>query len=310
MRHIFGPVISRRLGRSLGVDPVGSKTCSFDCVYCECGKTDRLAAVRERFFPPEELLDEVRGFLAAHPNPDWITFGGSGEPLLSLDFPLFTQTLRSEYPDIRQALLTNSTFLDDPRVQSSLSNLDLILPSLDAAFEESYQKINRPHPELSFKTLVNSLQELKEHFSGQIWLELFVIPGINDSEEEIREFHRIIKKIAPDQIQLNTLDRPGVVKDLKKADAEALTRFSNLLNLPNTQIIARSVLPDNRREVVIEAERKILHAAGRRPCTREELLPLSDLSEERIDQLLGTLVERGALEMDGESDGALYRLRT
>ena len=297
MKHLFGPVISRRLGRSLGVDPVGSKTCSFDCVYCECGPTEKLTAERERFFPPEELLLEIQTFLESHDPPDWITFGGSGEPLLSLDFPQFTAEIRKKHPDIRQALLTNSTFLTLTDIHACLNNLDLILPSLDAAFESSYQAVNRPHSGLDFNTMIKGLVDLKKHFNGKIWLEIFMIPGLNDSEEEILEFRRIIRRIAPDSIQLNTLDRPGAYPGVHKADPEQLKRFRSLLDLPNTEIIARCALPDTRREAVVEAERRILHAAERRPCTKEELLPISDLSEERLEQLLGALVERGALEM-------------
>jgi len=250
VKHIFGPLISRRLGCSLGIDPVGYKTCSFDCIYCECGTTSRLSATRERFFPPEELLEEVDRFLSSNPAPDWITFGGSGEPLLSLDFPLFTRTIHADYPEIPQALLTNSVFLNDPAIRPELNNLSLILPSLDTALESNFNRINRPHPDIHFSTILEALISLRDNFQGNIWLEVFIIPGINDSKEEIEEFRRIITRIRPDRIQLNTLDRPGAVTGLRKADSKQLCRFRDLLHLPHTEIIARSHLPDTRKEAI------------------------------------------------------------
>ena len=224
-RYLFGPVPSRRLGISLGIDLVPMKTCTLNCIYCECGKTTHLTLARREYVPSEEVKTEFLHYLANHPKPDYITFSGSGEPTLNSGIGetsgLFGRT-RPTYP---VAVLTNGTLLFDPKVRDDLKAAAVVMPSLDAATEKVFRKINRPHPRLAVDRMVDGLIRFREEFSGRLWLEIFIVPGLNDSKEELTALKLAIEKISPDQIQLNTLDRPGTVPDIRPASPEELERI-------------------------------------------------------------------------------------
>lgn len=304
-RHVFGPVASRRLGRSLGIDPVRHKSCQLDCIYCECGPTPLTTLARQRFFPPEELLEELERVLATIPPPDWITFGGAGEPLLSADFSRFSTVIKARHPEIPQALLTNSVLLDDREIRAGINTLDLILPSLDAVSEEIFRAVNRPHPGLTADTLIRNLVRTRELFHGEIWLEIFVLPGINDSDAELALFREALGRIRPDRIQLNSLDRPGAVTKVPRAGARELLAFRERLALPGTEIISRDFLPDADEDKI---EAQILHAVDRRRCTSPELAGVTALGQDELEARLQILAERGALAVM-EQNGERYYCR-
>lgn len=306
-RHVFGPVASRRLGRSLGIDPVRHKSCQLDCIYCECGPTPLTTLARQRFFPPEELLEELERVLAAIPPPDWITFGGAGEPLLSADFSRFSASIKARHPEIPQALLTNSVLLDDLEILAGINTLDLILPSLDAVSEESFRAVNRPHPGLTADTLVRNLVRTRELFHGEIWLEIFVLPGINDSDAELSLFREAIGRIRPDRVQLNSLDRPGAVTKVPRAGARELIAFQARLAVPGTEIISRDFLPDPGDDKI---EAQILHAIDRRCCTIPELAGVTALGQDELEARLQILAERGALAVMEKNSERYYCRRT
>lgn len=226
LKYIFGPVLSRRLGNSLGIDLIPYKTCSLDCIYCECGKTNNLTTRRKEYVPTKNVINELDRFLINKPEIDYITFSGSGEPLLHNQIKRIINHLKDNY-DYKLALLTNGIHFIDRNVVEEVKRVDLIIPSLDAVTQETFIKINRPFENIFIDDVIDGLIELRNNFRNQIWLEVFIIPGINDNNNEIIKFKEVIKKIKPDRIQLNSLDRIGTVKNIKKASEKELQTIAD-----------------------------------------------------------------------------------
>jgi len=203
MGYLFGPVLSRRLGLSLGVDLLKYKTCNLDCVYCELGKTACLTSCRDRFVPRQKVLKEIE--LRRGEPFDHLTFAGSGEPTLSLDLGEIVARAK-EVIDTPVAVITNTTLLSNPAVRKEVAAADVVLPSLDAASQIAFQAINRPASGLYAKDLIQGLKDFRKEFSGEIWLEVMLVRGINDEEAE--EIARVAESVQPDRIQLNTVVRP------------------------------------------------------------------------------------------------------
>ncbi len=228
-KFVFGPINSRRLGRSLGIDLVTAKTCPLDCIYCEAHATTELTLTRREYVPVEEVISELRATLDEIPMPDHITFSGAGEPTLNSGIGKVIGFIKENYPDSRVCLLTNGLLLGDKKLQEELRPLDMIIPSLDASCEEEYLYINRPYPGETLKKLHSNLCAFRKNVPAEMALEIFVVPGINDSDESISRFFELISEIQPDAIQLNTLDRSGVIGGLKAASRESLEKFASVL---------------------------------------------------------------------------------
>ena len=207
MKYIFGPVASRRLGISLGIDIVPYKTCTFNCIYCECGKTTNNSIERKPYIKAEKILKELQDYLKAAGELDYITLTGSGEPTLNSEIGLLIKEIKN-ITKVPIAVLTNGSLLYLPEVRKDLLSADLIIPSLDTISSTLFLKIDRPHEELNINQIIKGLIAFRKEFKGLIWLEIFFVKDINDRESEIEEMIRIIKKIKPDKIQLNTIDRP------------------------------------------------------------------------------------------------------
>ena len=242
-KHLFGPVVSRRLGISLGVDVVAYKYCSLNCVYCEVSKTTHLTLKRKSFFDMEEILRELDDFLAAKPILDYITFSGAGEPTLNSDLGEIINYIKSHYPQYKLALITNSTLLTDPQLLSEILPCDLIMPSLDAVSDEVFELVNRPIDKLLAQDLIQGLIELRKAYKGKIWLEIFIVPSLNDHLEEIELLKEAIEQIKPDIVQINTLDRPGAEEWVEPAIYLALEEIKGMLSEGNdipVEIISRT----------------------------------------------------------------------
>lgn len=230
-KHVYGPINSRRLGKSLGVSLIVPKVCPLDCIYCEARATTNLTMERREYVDINEVLEEIDQVLSSIPTPDYITFSGAGEPTLNSGIGRVLSHLKKFHPECKVCLLTNGLLLKDKLLQQELSGLDMIIPSLDASNEEEYIKINRPVPGETLEKLVDGIADFhRNHPSVFMALEMFIAPGINDSGESLSRFEVLVKKIAPDAIQLNTLDRPGVIDDLRPADAVTMEKFAEVLN--------------------------------------------------------------------------------
>ncbi len=287
-RHIFGPVPSRRLGISLGIDVIPFKTCSLNCLYCECGPTNHLSIERQSFFPRQELLDELSSQLPQIPHLDYITFSGSGEPTLNADIGWLIDQIKKISP-VPIAVLTNGTLLFQRKVRLDLRQADVILPSLDAASPNAFTRINQPHPGLQLGRIIDGLVALRHDFPGPIWLEVFIVKGVNDSEKEIAALQKAITRIHPDKIQLNTLDRPPAYSGVLSADFADLEKIRKLWTGLPVEIIKRTV----RREEILafsrNLENSLLNTVRRRPLTLADLVALTGKDENELRQYLDVL---------------------
>jgi len=231
-KYLKGPVFSRRLGKSLGINIIMDKSCSFDCVYCEVGKTSDLTLIRQEYTPTHLIIKELDDFLNKKPELDYITFSSTGEPTLHSKINEIINFIKEKYSDYNIALLTNSSLLWKNSVRKDIINVDLIVPSLDAVSSEIFQKINKPNSNLEIDKIINGLIKLKKEFKGEIWLEIFIIPGLNDQSKELNKFANLVKNLRPDKVQINSLDRPGTenwVKTLSKTrKKEIKSYFGNL----------------------------------------------------------------------------------
>lgn len=227
VKNIIGPIHSRRLGRSLGVNLLPYKTCTMNCVYCECGATTDLTVGRREFFPLENVLAQIDEALEADPAIDFLTFSGMGEPTLHPGVGAIVRHVHEKFPRVRVCLLTNSTFLGDPELQNDLRGLDLIVPSLDGSNEEEFALIDRPHPSVTLGSVMEALISFRKACPHvPMWLEIFIVPGINDSPDSARRFADAVRRIGPDKVQLNSLDRAGAVDWIRVPSEEDLERIA------------------------------------------------------------------------------------
>lgn len=306
-QYLFGPVPSRRLGLSLGVDLVPRKVCSLDCVYCEVGKTTRLTLERREYVPFAALTAELEDYFANQADPDYFTFSGSGEPTLNSCLGAVIAFIKRHKPHIPVAVLTNGTLLFDPGVRSELGHADLVLPSLDAATEEAFRHINRPPADLTLERYLQGLIAFGREFTGTLRLEVFILPGYNDSTADIAALRRIIPRIAPDSVQLNTLDRPGTESALRGATIGELRRIKQDLGLDNVEIIAAGARRKNVRSYNENAEQAILATISRRPCTLDDLVQMLGMHRSEINKYLDVLDAENRIETVEQERGVFYQ---
>ena len=228
MKFIYGPVPSRRLGTSLGVDPIPSKTCNYQCIYCQLGKTTNFTNVRKNFFAKKEIITELERAIKIHEKSiDYITFVGSGEPTLYKD--LKDLILKAKELSTKPiCVITNGSLLDQKDVQDALMISDTVLPSLDAGDENSFIRINRPHPSLQFKNIIQGLINFRDIFKGKFWIEVMLIKGVNDSKEELLKIKDKIDLINPDRIDINVPIRPPMEKWVKIPDKNILSLLNEI----------------------------------------------------------------------------------
>ncbi len=230
MNHIFGPVTSRRLGQSLGIDPIPPKTCNWNCVYCQLGRTIPLRNKRLEYFPRDEILAQVKQSLTAHKpgEIEWVTFVGSGEPTLHVGLGWLIEQVK-RLTDLPVAVITNGALLYLPDVRQALCAADAVLPTLDAGNETLYRKINRPWPALTFERLVEGLKTFRREYTGKLWLEVMLVKGLNDTEQALREIAALAQEIRPDQVHINLPTRPPAEPWVQPPDEAGLRRAMTIL---------------------------------------------------------------------------------
>lgn len=280
INYVFGPVASRRLGISLGVDVIPYKTCTLDCIYCECGKTTRLTVERQRFADPDIILEQIKEAISQDPHEsiEYITFAGSGEPTLNKDIGYLIDGIKS-MTNIPVAMLTNGTLLHREDVRDEISGSHVVCPSLDAATPEAFASINHPHPSLcnagsiDIRSIINGMIHFRNRFSGYIWLEVFITKGINNNATELAAIRTAIEKIRPDRVQLNSLDRPPAYENIQPVDMGTLEAIkTDWRDLPmEVEIIKRIRRREEIRAFSRNLENNILNTINRRPLTIEDL---------------------------------------
>ena len=308
-KHLFGPVPSRRLGMSLGVDLVPKKVCSLNCVYCEVGKTTELTLERKEYINYDEIVVELASYFQNNPDPDYITFSGYGEPTLNIRIGDIISFIKQHKPNIPIAVLTNGTLLYDKNVRESLKKADVVLPSLDAATEGVFRKINRPQKKLILEKYVKGLITFCNEFKGEVWLEIFILPGYNDSLSELIALKETILRINPDTIQLNTLDRPGVVKNLRSATKEELQQIVDFWKLNNVEIIAASKERKEIQSYRKDIETAITETIARRPCTLDDLAKIVGIHSNEINKYLDILDAENKIKPVEHEGGIFYRIK-
>jgi wyosine [tRNA(Phe)-imidazoG37] synthetase (radical SAM superfamily) len=306
-QYLFGPVPSRRLGMSLGVDLVPHKVCSLDCVYCECGPTTRLTLDRKEYILYRKVTAELDHYFANNPDPDYITFSGSGEPTLNSRIGDVLKYIRKHRPHIPVAVLTNGTLLHLESVRNELLDADVVLPSLDAATPVTFRRINRPPSQLILQDYIEGLVMFRKAFSGQIWLEVFIIPGYNDHQKELDALKEAFERIRPDRIQLNTLDRPGTVEDLQAASHHQLKQIVNYWDLDRVEIISNPMRRKDIRAYREDTETAILETIARRPCTGEDLASILGLHLNEVNKYLDVLEAEEKIRPVRQQRGIFYR---
>ena len=307
--YVFGPVASRRLGISLGVDLVTAKTCSHECIYCEAGKTDNLTTERREYVPVEEVNAQLAKVFERHPELDYITFSGAGEPTLNSRIGDVIAYIK-QHSNYRICLLTNGTMLGDSELCRQLDQVDLVIPSLDASNEEEFKAVNRPPETLQYDCFLKNLIHFTQTTHARVILELFVAPGYNDSEASAHRFAEIIRQLKVDKVQLNTLDRPGVVKDLKPASAATLALFLEILNpIVAVEPVGAFQYHLNSLRTVGDCRdlrRKIMDLASRRPVTLPDLTVALGAKEQDIQHALIHLADIGQIHKEVQERGVFY----
>jgi wyosine [tRNA(Phe)-imidazoG37] synthetase (radical SAM superfamily) len=307
--YLFGPVSSRRLGRSLGIDLVPFKFCTYDCVYCECGSTTQETLWRQEFFPEDRVIEEISRYLSASPDLDFITFSGSGEPTLSLSIGKVIRFIKKEFPPYRVAVLTNGSLLPDPAVREDLLLADVVLPTLSTVSEETFRKIHRPVPEISCADTLEGLIRFRGEYKGEIRLEVFIIPGLNTSDKELAGLREAIRRIRPDRIQLNTLDRPGVEDWVRPADPAELGRIAAVLEYPGTEIARFPGAGGPRSPYAGNLVEQICEMLRRRPSTAGDIAAATGMRRTEVEKILREISAARNLRMKREERGLFYYLR-
>ena len=301
-KYFYGPVPSRRLGRSYGVDIVPFKVCTLDCVYCQLGKTTDRTIKRKDYGPIEPILAELRETLAEGLEADFITIAGSGEPTLNLRLGELIDGIK-KITDIPVAILTNGTLLYKEDVRADCANADVLMPSLDAGDEQTFQRINQPHRDISIENLISGLCAFRDEFAGRIWLEVFFVEGLNTDAEQIAKIRDAIELIRPDKIQLNTAVRPTAEADIMKLDAEKLQAIAARLG-PKCEVVADFSLSHHGKPFGNKAE-DVLSILKRRPCSLNDICSGLGIGRNEALKYVTGLEHKGIIHSE-KKDGRIF----
>ena len=304
--HLFGPVPSRRLGRSLGVDLVPRKTCPFDCIYCEVGPTSNQTETRLDY-GAEAIVAELTAYLeGGAPGLDFITLAGSGEPTLNRGLGSIIRRLK-EMTAIPVAVLTNGALLHHPEVRRELQAADLVLPSLDAAREQAFKNVNRPLPGYPLSRLLEGLEAFRREYPGRIWLEVLLLKGLNDSEEDLEALRSALRTLAPDKVQLNTMVRPGSSGQAQPLAFEDLAAIASSL-AGEVEVIASYEGPGQAAAAADDAT--LVAMLARRPMTAADLAGVLGLPLPLVQGHLQRLQQAGRISCNYYHNQDFYQVPT
>ena len=304
LSYAFGPVPSRRLGRSLGVDLVPFKTCTYDCIYCQLGRTTCKTVERRPYVPIDDALEDVRSKLTSL--PDYVTLSGSGEPTLFSRTGELIDRIKA-MTDIPVAVLTNGSLLWQSEVRSQLRNADLVIPSLDAGDETMFRAVNRPHEGISFERMLNGLIEFRREFQGQYWLEVMFLAGHNAIRAEARKLARCVSLIKPDRVQLNTATRPSAEDYAFTVQRSRLSQLAAMFS-PTAEVIAdyRGVRRDRE---FITSRGDVLELLRRRPCSINDITGGLSMHRNEAIKYVEELTARKLLDRVHADGKSYYRAK-
>ena len=306
-RYLYGPVPSRRLGRSLGIDLVPHKICTYDCIYCQISSTTDKTVERKEYAPVKEILEEVRSFLEEETSSiDHLSLSGSGEPTLHSRIRSVIEGIKA-ITSIPIAVITNGSLLCDEEVRQDLLRADIVLPSLDAVSEDVFMRINRPHPGFSVEKAIEGLVEFRKVYKGQIWLEILFCKGVNDGKEELSKMKLAVGRIQPNRIHLNTVVRPPSEKwavPLNQKEMEEIRAFFG----ENASVISEF---DRHPPIVSERDVKqeILEILKRRPLSASDLSKGMGISKDELDRYIKPLTEEGKIQSRLFGNSIYYEIK-
>ena len=304
MKYVFGPVHSRRLGLSLGVDPVQDKTCTLDCVYCQLGSTALKTFERGVYAPAEDVLDEVRSVIDSGKKIDYITFSGTGEPTLNVELGSMISEIKA-ISTVPIAVITNSTFIHLEDVRADLMQADLVIPSIDAVNQDVFKSINRPHADINLTQLLNGLETFSHAYTGKLWVEVMLVRGINDTGEELQALANYLNRLDCEKIQINTVTRPPAEANCAAVDNDVLDYAQNLFG-SRSEVIGAFSQTDGAVNDADPCTR--IHALVRsHPCTLEQLCSTLGLSSAQAEEALHILIDRQTVEKTGHGSKIFYR---
>jgi len=302
----YGPVPSRRLGMSLGVDIVPPKICTLDCVYCQLGRTTRSSVERADFVDIGAVLAEIHSKIEAGLKADFITLGGSGEPTLNSRLGDLIDGIR-RLTNIPVAILTNGTLLYRADVRAECAKADMVAPSLDAGDEVTFEVVNRPNHDITIEKLVSGMEQFRKEYSGQIWLEVFLIAGVNTGAEQVERIKGLIGRIRPDKVHLNTAVRPPAEPDVLAVPREVLDRIAQQIGGVCEVIGQAPTGPADRHEMRTEAD--IVSVLKRRPCTIEDICSGLGIARNEAVKHVARLQEIGAVTSEQRGRIAYFHIR-
>lgn len=310
-KTLYGPVRSGRLGLSLGVDLLGKRICSMDCLYCEVGPTRAHTLQRRPYMPAQVILDELHAWKKQHlPRPEHITLGGLGEPCLNSDLPEIIAGCRELFPDIPVAVLTNSTLFHDPIVRRELGRVQVVLPSLDSLIESEFLAVTRPCREVSLAMITSGLLQFRQEYSGRICLEILLLRGLNDSPENLTMQREYIDRLRPDRVDVVTMTRPGSSPQAKAVNEKTLAAWRcELVRLGKESAQGKSDAPlaETQTPDRETASDLLLNSLRRRPQTPGQLSAALGLPVDMTDEILRTLLQKELITPADDFGDDFYR---
>jgi len=301
---VYGPVPSRRLGHSLGIDLIPLKICSYDCIYCQLGRTTDKTIKRREYAAADDILADLQQVLTTGAKPDYITLAGSGEPTLNSMIGEVVARIK-QLTDIPVVILTNGSLFWQPEVRQACLQADIIAPSLDAADEKTFHRINLPHPDVTFENMTRGLIDLRREYRGEIWLEILLLKGINDSLKAAEDFKYWIEQIKPDKVQLNTSVRPGTKLEILRLSQDELETIRDYIG-GKTEIIATISPVHNKQEHTADQDH-VLDMIRRRPCTLEDVANGLNLHRNSALKYLSDLERQGKIQYREHQGSRFYQ---
>jgi wyosine [tRNA(Phe)-imidazoG37] synthetase (radical SAM superfamily) len=292
-KYLFGPLMSRRFGRSLGIDLCPMKTCSYDCIFCQLGRTKETTSKRNEFFPLKEICNEIIHWLQTGGQAEYITLAGSGEPTLYSRFGELVDFIHSK-TDIPVLLLSNGSLFWQPEVQDAAAKVDVVKLSMSAWNQDLFEKINRPVQEVTFERMINGEIEFRKQYTGKLIQEIFLLAGINSTKSDVRKIAQFVNQIKPDTIHFNTVTRPAAEEFAHSVTKNEMEQFSGMFT-PHAEIPPEvSGTPLLNKDI---DEEKILDLIRRRPATLKQLADTFGAHPNVIAKITGKFMREGKIIM-------------
>ncbi len=304
MSHIFGPVPSRRLGYSLGVDLVPPKVCTLDCIYCQVGRTTEKTVKRCEWVDSEMVCKQLDQWNFDKKKIDYITFSGSGEPTLNSAIGKIIKKIKT-LCSIPVAVLTNATLLHRVSLREDLMGADLVVPSLDAVSPEIFKKVNQPHPDITVDMVIAGMEAFIRDFKGLVWLEVMLVKGVNDSPAELLKISNVVKSWNVDKIQINTLERPAPDSDVKAVAPETLELAVDMFGSKAETI--GGFAKKSKSNAVDDNQDAIMELIKRRPCSIKQISQSLDMDSKVVLKYISTLMNYGIIENILHNNELYYR---